>query len=73
MSEYNKEFGKRLRQARKAACMSREELGNLIAYGHHTVTAWERGRRLPRLDVVCEMAKHLGVTVGWLAAGEGER
>ena len=71
--EFNKEFGKRLRQARKAAGLSHEELGNLIMYGFRTIKAWEEGRRLPHLDVVCEMAGHLGVTVGWLAAGEGER
>jgi transcriptional regulator with XRE-family HTH domain len=73
MSEYSKAFGKRLREARKAAGMCQEELGDLVVYGHNTVRAWEEGKRLPHLDIACQLALHLGVTVGWLVAGEGER
>ena len=70
--EHNKAFGQRLRQARKAAGLKTEELGEKVFYGKWAIESYERGMRLPPIETVCKMAEVLGVSVNWLTEGRGE-
>lgn len=65
-------FGKRLCKARKRAGLSQYELAEKLQITQPAVSWWENGRHAPTLEFMIPLAEALGVTVGWLAAGEGE-
>lgn len=67
---YGPEFGARLRAARKERGMSVDELGEKAYISSRSIWHYEIGRNLPNLVTVCNLAKVLGVNVGWLVAGE---
>lgn len=53
-----------MRELRKRAGRSQEEVAEALDYGLSTVSAWERGSREPRLRALAELARFLGCTVG---------
>lgn len=73
MKTYDKKaFGNRLRAARKNAGITSEEVATKLDFCGVTVRYWECGRSTPTLQTLCQLADMLGVSVGWLAAGEGD-
>ena len=70
MGTYEQEFGKRLRKARQDAGLTKIELSEEMFVSPLTVKSWELGHRQPSLYNVCELAKILHVSVGYLVAGE---
>ena len=70
MEIYEMEFGARLRDARLKAGLARQELSDRLFVSPRSVKSWEEGTRLPRLYTVCELAKILNVSAGYLVAGE---
>lgn len=72
MKTYDKKaFGNRLRAARKKVGITSEEVATKLDFCGVTVRYWECGRSTPTLQTLCQLADMLGVSVGWLAAGEG--
>jgi transcriptional regulator with XRE-family HTH domain len=69
---YEKAFGARLKAARKNKQLRQVDLAALVYVSPNEVLNWEGGKRMPPLRTVCELAKLLDVTAGWLVAGEGE-
>jgi len=67
---YAREFGRRLKAARKAAGMSRDQLSGVLFVSYSTIESWELGARQPDLYTVCKLARTLDVSVGYLIAGE---
>jgi transcriptional regulator with XRE-family HTH domain len=59
-------FGKRLRQLRTAAGLTRTELGERSGVNFRTIEAWEQGRGEPLISAVPKLAKALGVQPGEL-------
>lgn len=61
----------RLRQARKAAGLSRNQLAKLMHKSPHTIKSWETTARQPRtLREVERLCDLLGITVTWYLAGQ---
>lgn len=56
--------GQRMRELRKRAGRSQEEVAEALGYGLSSVSAWERGSREPRLRALADVARLLGCTVG---------
>lgn len=63
--------GDRIKRARERASMSQMELAKAVGGHQHHVSRWENGIR-PRPSRVRQIAQALGVSVAWLATGEGE-
>ncbi|MFE5331198.1 Scr1 family TA system antitoxin-like transcriptional regulator [Embleya sp. NPDC056575] len=53
-------FGAQLKHLREQAGLSKEALGDKIGNSPHTITAWERGARIPQVDTVSTLSKLLG-------------
>jgi transcriptional regulator with XRE-family HTH domain len=62
-------FGDNLRQARKDADLSQEEVGIRASLHRTEVGLLERGERIPRIDAAIKLAGAVGVSVGALTAG----
>lgn len=56
-------LGHLLRTARAGTKLSQQGLANLMGTTQSTVSAWESGAVLPRLDTLLELSRHLGVDV----------
>jgi len=63
--------GDRIKRARERASMSQMELAKAVGGHQHHVSRWENGIR-PRPSRVRQIAQALGVSVAWLATGEGK-
>ncbi len=58
---------RRLAQARRARGLSQAGLAQAAGVPHSmTISAWERGVNLPRVDDLATMAGVLGVSLDWL-------
>lgn len=61
----------RLRQARKAAGLSRNQLAKIMHKSPHTIKSWETTARQPRtLREVERLCDFLGITVAWYLTGQ---
>lgn len=69
--EKRRALGDRVRQSRLAAQLSQEELARKAGVRAQTISRCERGRALPSLDALEGIADATGVTLDWLARGEG--
>ena len=69
---YEWEFGERMRAARKKAGMNQSELAKFLHVSQNAISKWENGHTMPNAHHIYLMTKALGVSAGWLIAGEGE-
>ena len=56
----------RLRELREKRGLTQAELAKRLGVGRTTVTLWERGDNRPRIDMLVDLAKILGVKVDYL-------
>ena len=63
----------RIREKRKAAGYSQQELGKLFGVGQTTVSAWETGRNEPRISTFYAMSILFGCSLGFLMGYEDEK
>ena len=56
----------RLRELRERKGLTQTELAKRLGVGRTTVTLWERGDNHPRIDMLVDLAKILGVKVDYL-------
>jgi transcriptional regulator with XRE-family HTH domain len=61
--EVARRFGENLRQLRKAADISQEELGMRSSLHRTEIGLLERGARVPRIDTLIKIASGLGIRV----------
>lgn len=59
-------IGNRLKEARKKAGLTQEELGNLIGVGKSSICSYEKETRNPTLDNIIELIYVLGVSADYL-------
>lgn len=59
-------ISERIRERRKAAHMTQQELGDACGFVKTTVCSWEKGRFKPDVDTVERIAEVLGTTAGYL-------
>ena len=60
------DFGTKVKQLRKQAGLSQEDLAELIKRDPRTIVAIEAGKRNPTLNTIYKLAKALKVSVGQL-------
>lgn len=56
-------FPENLRKLRRDRYLSQTELGDAVGVSQLTISAWERGRNRPDIDMIRTLAKFFGVTV----------
>lgn len=61
--EFARLFGRNLRQARRRAGLSQEEVGFRASLHRTEVGLLERGARVPRIDTLVKIAAALGVRI----------
>lgn len=59
-------FSERLKQARFAAGMTQGEIKKALKRSHTTISLYESGKRLPRIDIAASIARALHVSLDWL-------
>jgi transcriptional regulator with XRE-family HTH domain len=59
-------IGSRIGAARRAAGLTLEEVGAKVGVTKQSVSYWEADETSPRADLLAELAKVLGVSVGHL-------
>jgi transcriptional regulator with XRE-family HTH domain len=64
-------FGERLRQARRDAGYSQEQLGERLHLSDRAVRSWETGEKGPRLKRLRQIAEVLGKPLQWFFGVEG--
>lgn len=67
------QFGKRLRDARKAKSFSTAGLASALSVDTTVIKGWESGTELPQVDQLLELATLLGVSVDFLLKGKREK
>lgn len=65
-------FCERLQGVRKDADITQDDLALMLDVSRNTCWRWESGDGEPSLSQLQRLAEVLGVTVAWLATGEGE-
>lgn len=59
-------IGKRIKQRREAAGLSRQQLATLIGVSRMAVHHWEEGGHVPGVGVLCAVASALGTSLDTL-------
>lgn len=65
-------LGRRIQEARKAAGLSQESLGERLGVSRQAVSKWEADAAVPELENLIAMSRIFGVTVGALLGVEPE-
>lgn len=64
--------GERIRSARVARGFSQEELAEKVSLRGQTIHRYEKGRLTPSLQALVDLAQVCGVSMEWIATGEGD-
>jgi transcriptional regulator with XRE-family HTH domain len=62
-------FGENLREARRAAGLSQEELAKRAGIDRPTISGYEHGKREPNMSTLVKLARALGVPAEALVRG----
>lgn len=57
------QFGENLRRIRERENMTQGDLARVLYISPGTITAWETGRVIPRLDMAVSVAEFFGVSM----------
>ena len=68
--EQKTELKDRIAQARKAAGLSQEQLGEKLGVSRQAISKWESGAANPDVAYLAAMCRELGVSSDWLLLGE---
>ena len=68
--EQKTELKDRIAQARKAAGLSQEQLGEKLGVSRQAISKWESGAANPDVAYLAAMCRELGVPSDWLLLGE---
>lgn len=61
-----KKIGKRLRDLREEKNITQEELGKILGTSHVTIGRYENGERIPKLDILMDLANYFSVSLDFL-------
>ena len=64
-------LGRRIQEARKAAGLSQESLGERLGVSRQAVSRWERDETMPDPDKIVVLADLFGVTTDYLLRQDG--
>lgn len=65
-------FIEREKSLRKMRGMNKTQMAAALSISRQSVSAWEKGERLPSFDVLCRLAEYFGVSTDYLLGREGE-
>ena len=60
------ELGKRMKQIREVAGLSQAELGELLSTGKRTISDYETGKIVPRLDYIKHFCQYFNLSIDTL-------
>lgn len=63
-------FAERLKELRKDAGLSQDQLAKHVGLTHTAIGLWEQGKRVPNLDAVISLALFFKVSIDYLAGLE---
>ncbi|MGT2803143.1 helix-turn-helix domain-containing protein [Streptococcus henryi] len=64
-------FGEKLREARKTAGMTQEQLANMLSVSRQAITKWESDKGIPDVENLKILSKTLGVSIDYLLDENG--
>lgn len=64
------EFGRKLTESRKNAGLSRDDVVKRASVSLSALAAYERGEKMPPMEIAIRIADILGVSLDWLAGRE---
>lgn len=59
-------FRTRLKQLRTEKKLTLEEFGEIFSVAKQTTSRWEKGNRLPSIDLISEIADYFNVSIDYL-------
>lgn len=62
----------RLRTIRQRRGLTQQQLADAVGISQSAVASYEKGERTPTADVLCDIADHLGVDIGYLLERQSE-
>ena len=65
-------FGERLRNLRRDAGLTQDELASRTHLSQTAISNWESGNRIPNIDYAIILAKFFFVTLDYLCGLEGD-
>lgn len=65
-------LGEKIREARKAAGLTQEELASVMSVSRQAVTKWESDKGIPDIENLKVLSKVLDVSIDYLLGDEGE-
>lgn len=65
-----KEFAERLKQRQTELRITQKDLARRVNISDATIANYIHGRSLPPIDVACQIANELCVSIGWLCGGD---
>lgn len=71
-SEYQSQFGERLKQVRERAGFTQKQFAECIQSSQPTIVRLEAGTRMPEAFLVKLIAEKFGCNIDWLITGRGE-
>lgn len=66
MSEKEKLIGERIKQVRKEAGMTQQQLAQRLGIPYQSIGQWERGIRKPKIETLQAIADAIGVSLDYL-------
>lgn len=66
MSENDKQIGLRIKQVRKEAGMTQQQLAQRLGIPYQSIGQWERGIRKPKIETLQAIADAIGVSLDYL-------
>ena len=63
-------FSERLRELRKEAGLSHDELAKQVGLTHTAIGLWEQNKRVPNLEATISLARYFKVSLDYLAGLE---
>ena len=67
--QQRKEIGIRLKESRRAAKFTQEDIAQQLGLKAQTVSSWERGKSMPKADEWYALGPLLGVSLDYLVYG----
>ena len=64
-------FGKRLKELRKNAHLTQQQLGDMVDVTKVSICCYENGTRTPTLDTLVDLANSLNVSLIYLLGADG--
>ena len=65
-------FAKRIKELRQDSGLSQKELSYILNIERTTLTGYETGRRMPDVEMLCDIADYFHVSVDFLLGHNGE-